>query len=118
MKFKIIIIIMLLSSEILYAFEMKDIAAYPVPFNPKKITLKIGYPVGMAVPSGYSINVIVFDINGDLVVKKTGAQMPVVWNGRNGSGRYVKPGLYILKVEIESIDGDYGKKIIRILVDY
>ena len=109
---------MIFFSNALYAFDMKDVVAYPVPFNPGKNTLKIGYPSGYTVPTGYRLNVEIFDINGDLVTKKAGNQMPVVWNGRSGNGKFVKPGLYILRVEIENDAGDYGKNTIRILVDY
>jgi flagellar hook assembly protein FlgD len=58
----------------------------------------------------------VYDINGDLVRTLKGSSGDVYWNGRNGAGRLVKPGLYIIKVEIEGSDGNYGKKMLRIIV--
>lgn len=119
MKFrnKIIIILMLIFSGNLYAFDMNGIVAYPVPFNPQKNMLKINDP---AVTLGsHTLKLSIYDINGDLVIKKMLSSFPVRWNGRNSSGKFVKPGLYIVKIEIDEDDsGDYGKKIIRILVDY
>jgi flagellar hook assembly protein FlgD len=122
---KIILIFMLiLCCNTLYAITAKDIIAYPVPFNPNNNnqTLTIGQKSGVIWGSGYSVNVSIYDINGDLIIKKTGSGN-IMWNGRNKSGRIVKPGLYILKVEVEK-DGtnvtqsEYVKKIIRILIDY
>ena len=120
MKFKnkILLILILIFSHAAYALDMKDIVAYPVPFNPHvNKTLTVGYPGGASL-AGYKINVSICDINGDVVITRSRAQVPLVWNGRNGSGRFVKPGLYILKVEIENDLGDYGKKVIRVLIDY
>lgn len=100
----------------LKAYNMKEVIAYPVPFNPKKTILNIGETAPVA---GYIIRAEIFDINGDRVCEKSGSNMQLIWNGRDDSGRYVKPGLYIVKVTVEnSSTGDYGKKIIRILVDY
>jgi len=113
---KFIIILMILISQAIYALDMTGIIAYPVPFNPQKTKLKIGY-APPAVGS-HLIKVAIHDINGDLVIKKTGNAFPVIWNGRNSSGKFVKPGLYIVKVEVDDDTGDYGKKVIRILVDY
>ncbi len=101
----------------LYSFDMTNVVAYPVPFNPQSKVLTVGYPGG-AVLSGYTVRVEIFDINGDLVVKKVRSQIPLKWNGRRGNGKRVKPGLYILRIRIENDEGDYGKKLIRILVDY
>ena len=96
-----------------------EIIAYPVPFNPNQKTLTIGEKAGGSDLSGYSVNVSVYDINGDLIIEKSGSGN-IKWNGRNKSGRIVKPGLYILKVEIEEYGNpsNYIKKIIRILIDY
>ena len=126
MNFKrnfLIIIALLVCCNSLYALTASDIIAYPVPFNPKKhntLTIDIkpfggltGYSVNV------SINVSIYDINGDLIIKKSTFGHNIKWNGRNRSGRIVKPGLYILKVECEDYDtGYFVKKIIRILIDY
>lgn len=114
MKMKIIILLMVpLLGQSVYAYDMKNIYAYPVPFNPNKHdTIKI------TNPSADNIKMTVYDINGDIVIEKSGSASPFIWNGRNSSGRLVKPGLYMIKVEIENAGGDYGKKVIRILVDY
>jgi len=118
MKFgnKIIFIIMLTFSQSLYAFDMKSLAAYPVPFNPQKKKLTVDNPA--ASFGAHKIKFSVYDINGDQVLKKSLSSFPVFWNGRNTGGKLVKPGLYIIKVEIDDDTGDYGKKVIRILVDY
>ncbi len=73
------------------------------------------------VPAGYRVSFTVFDFNGDRVTKRTftSAASSVSWNGRDNRGSVVKPGLYIIKVVVENdADGDYGKKMIRILVKY
>jgi hypothetical protein len=114
---KIIIAVLVICSHTAYSFDLKDIAAYPVPFNPQKKTLTVDNPAGTLGP--HKVLLSIYDINGDLVIKKTLSTFPVKWNGRNSSGRYVKPGLYILKVEVDDDDdAHYGKKIIRILIDY
>lgn len=90
---------------------MKQVIAYPVPFKPSvhsKLTIEN--------PSSEPIVITVYDINGDLVRILKSSSPKVYWNGRNGSGRLVKPGLYILKIEIEGSNGNYGKKMIRIIV--
>ncbi len=103
-------------SNTLFAIDMDKIAAYPVPFNPKKHQkISVGEP--SVILAGYNIKIEIFDINGDFVAKRTGSQFPVYWNGRNDSGRYVKPGMYIIKVVAEN-DNEYGRKTIRILVNY
>jgi len=118
-----LIICLIVSCNSLYAITAKDIIAYPVPFNPNKQPLTIGVDSSPSPPdlSGYLLNVSIYDINGDLIIKKTASALGqnIKWNGRNKSGRIVKPGLYILKVEAEKDStGEYAKKIIRILIDY
>ncbi len=98
------------------AYDMKGIVAYPVPLNPHKNTLQIGDPSHSF--SSHKVRLAIYDINGDIVLEKTVSGLPASWNGRNGSGRFVKPGLYIIKIEVDDDNGDYGKKTIRILVDY
>lgn len=123
-KFKIPVIIILLlylSAAALSALDTKNIIAYPVPFNPKKGIIRIGTTDGTL--TGYSVKAEIYDINGDIVrtISGTPSGTPavLVWNGRNENGNYVKPGMYIIKITAENTaDGDYGKKIIRILVDY
>lgn len=114
MKTKIITsIIFLLFARSLHAYDMKNIYAWPVPFNPRKHSV-----ININNPSSDSMKITVYDVNGDMVTEKSGSSSPLIWNGRNSSGRLVKPGLYIIKVEVENSTGDYGKKMIRILVDY
>ncbi|HSV98216.1 MAG TPA: FlgD immunoglobulin-like domain containing protein [Spirochaetota bacterium] len=105
------------ASTAAFALDMSGVMAYPVPFNPDKKTLTIG-----GLPPGASdIRIKIFDINGDSVFERSysPAATTIEWSGRNNSGRKVKPGLYIIKVTAEdSATGNYGKKLIRILVDY
>lgn len=119
MKLKLVVAILLISGCAgLFAIDMDKVVAYPVPFNPKKQSrITIGDPTGTIGATAYSIKIEIFDINGDLVTKKSGSQFPLYWNGRNDSGRYVRPGMYIIRVVAEN-DNDYGKKNIRILVNY
>ena len=77
---KIIIILILLLSQSLYALDISGIVAYPVPFNPQKTKLTIN---DLAVTLGsHSITLAVFDINGDLVIKRSMSSFPLFWNGR------------------------------------
>lgn len=110
-KFYIISIVVFsifLCTSAAYSFDMSQVYAYPVPFIPgKHQQLTINTPGGAT-----TIKCNVYDINGDIVRSFSGT----IWNGRNGKGRQVKPGLYIIKVEIEDGSGNYGKKMIRIIV--
>jgi len=104
------------------ALDMPRVKAYPVPFNPTQDSaLKILVPADIG--GDVTITFSVYDINGDLVTTRSFAaasyaiDSEVIWNGRNSRGSIVKPGLYIIKVIMQNeTTGDYGKKIIRILV--
>ena len=100
------------------ALDTSNVYAYPVPFNPK-YGVKL-LKVNTAGGSGYRTNLYVYDINGDLVFSRSyGTGDAVQWNGRNSRGGLVKPGLYVVKVILEDdATGDYGKKLLRILVKY
>lgn len=111
-SFIAVLIVCLIPVASLNAYDMKNVIAYPVPFNPESGVLTIDNP------DLYNLEIYIYDINGDIVCKKSGATDPVRWNGRDGNGRHVKPGLYIIKITAENAAGNYGKKIIRILVDY
>ncbi len=101
------------------AYDMKNVVAYPVPFNPKKDTMQLGEPDPSTYLNGVPVEAVIYDINGDVVRTLSGTGPRLSWNGRDGNGRYVKPGLYLIKITAEDPStGDYGKKIIRILVDY
>ncbi len=118
-KILIALAVLFLSVQGVYALNEKKIVAYPVPFNPDRQTLKIGY-VGVTPDSLTKVKIEIFDINGDRVYsyEQTSLTTPIIWNGRNSTGRIVKTGMYIIKIVIEdSNTGDHGKKIIRILVN-
>ncbi len=106
----------------IYALSTKNLIAYPVPFNPKKGSVKyitIGNSPSVAALSVDRIVIEVFDINGDPVVKKEFSSSEARWNGRNDNGRLVKPGLYIIRITAENTTtGDFGKKLIRVLIKY
>lgn len=118
----IMLLILFLRPGEIHALSTKNLIAYPVPFNPKKGGVKyitIGNSPSVAALSVDKIVIEVFDINGDLVIKKEFNSSEARWNGRNDNGRLVKPGLYIIKVTGEnSMTGDYGKKLIRVLIKY
>ncbi|MCX8122954.1 MAG: T9SS type A sorting domain-containing protein [Spirochaetes bacterium] len=93
-----------------YAIDLNQVYAYPVPFIPDKhgiLTIKIS--------DAQSMKCTIYDINGD-IVKVLFGTTDLKWNGRNDVGKVVAPGLYIIKIELEKTDGEYRKKIIRILV--
>ena len=120
-KIIFILVILICYNTAYAAITANKIIAYPVPFNPNKNTLTIGTQAAGDL-SGYSVKASIYDINGDLIIEKSGSGN-IKWNGRNKSGRVVKPGLYILKAEIEKDDpaadkSEFVKKIIRILIDY
>jgi len=102
------------------AANMSVVKAYPVPFNPGQ-----DGAIQIYIPDGdYSVIFTVYDINGDQVTTRSfpsttylAGSPTVAWNGRSSHGRIVKPGLYLIKVVVQNdATGDYGKKIIRILV--
>lgn len=101
-----------------YSMDMKNIIAFPVPFNPKiHNNIEIGNKPATSVGPIDKVKIEIYDINGDSVFKRDYSSLNVYWNGRNNSGKIVRPGLYIIKVTLEnSATGAYGKKIIRILV--
>ncbi|MDI9425328.1 MAG: T9SS type A sorting domain-containing protein, partial [Spirochaetota bacterium] len=70
------------------------------------------------LPTAIQNRIQIFDINGDLVFDRSYAATTILWGGRNNSGRVVKPGLYIIRITSDDGSGGYGKKLIRILVDY
>lgn len=111
-----------LVSELLYAVDIKNVVAYPVPFDPHRNKLTIGYPVAGGNFNSEKVNAYVYDINGDTVtvISTTAgvAERACIWNGRRSNGEYVKPGLYLIKVEISNSDGGYWKKVLRVLVKY
>ncbi|MFC1669032.1 T9SS type A sorting domain-containing protein [Spirochaetota bacterium] len=100
--------------ESIFAFDLKSIVAYPVPFNPKNGVLTVEDRVAAAD----KISITIYDINGDKVFSSSNASSSITWNGRNRRGMRVKPGLYLIRVTVEDNSGDYGKKVIRILVNY
>jgi flagellar hook assembly protein FlgD len=102
---------------ILFAdINMSGVIAYPVPFNPNTSTnMSIRFD-GVTVAGTIKINI--YDVNGDLVFSQNYSLSPAIWNGRNDKGRLVAPGMYIIKVELQNNDGGYGKKLIRILINY
>ncbi|HPS58464.1 MAG TPA: FlgD immunoglobulin-like domain containing protein [Spirochaetota bacterium] len=111
--FAALLVLVIISFASVNAYDMKDVVVGPVPFNPKKDMI-----LNIRNPQLYNLEISIYDINGDIVYTKSGSTNPVIWNGRDGNGRHVKPGLYIIKVIAENAAGNYGKKVIRILVDY
>lgn len=105
----------------LYAdVDMSKIHAYPVPYNPKKNGAPKTITFTGFSNAACSVKMEVFDINGDPVVTRTfSSAANVRWNARNISGKLVSPGMYIVKLSVEDDGtGDFGKKIIRVLIAY
>ena len=60
----------------LNASDMKNVIAWPVPFNPKKGVLKIGNTdPGW---SDYTLNAEIYDINGDSVCSISGLSPSII----------------------------------------
>jgi hypothetical protein len=110
-----------------FALNLGKVVAYPVPFNPNKGTglLKLLDKSGNMI-GPFAVTIEIFDINGDKVLAKnysgvdlTDSANLVVWNGRNGAGKKVKPGFYIIKLTVEDpASNAFGSTTIRVIVDY
>jgi len=116
MKKMILSLFLIIQAVSLCALDMGGFIAFPVPYNPKKGVMKIENK-GPAVAPGKG-EFIVYDVNGDHVYTKSFSPDNTYWHGRNTRGEYVKPGLYLIKIEVENNAGKFGKKVIRILVKY
>jgi hypothetical protein len=120
----IIGIFMCLMTISIGAMDLSGVHAYPVPFNPNRSTKSAIIIDGLqTLPAGGTCEMEVFDINGDLVTKRTFTSYTgleaVKWNARTDSGSRVKPGMYIIKITIDyNGTGDFAKKLIRVLVAY
>lgn len=101
------------------ALDLSSIIVYPVPLNPYRNPLTIKGEATVYA-STYKVKIEIFDINGDPVFSGNFMSLTIInWNGRNNNGRMVKPGLYIIKISAENLsNGDFGHRIIRILVKY
>lgn len=105
-----------------FALDTGNLIAYPVPFNPRKGTVKyitIGNDPAKPPLVIDRFKIEIFDINGDFVCTRHYNTSSATWNGRNDNGTLVKPGMYIIKATVEnSSTGDFGRKTIRILINY
>ncbi len=114
--------LILFLSHSVHALDTRNIIAYPVPFNPLKGSVRyitFGNEPGKTALNIDKFQLEIYDINGDLVIRRTYNSSSAVWNGRNERGKLVKPGLYIVKVTVEnSSNGDFGRKFIRVLIRY
>lgn len=102
-----------------FPLNMDKIVAYPVPFNPKKQVLHIGYEPGTPPETIDRVEIDIRNINGDTVFSRVFSSLSasIQWNGENSKGKKVKSGLYIIIVKVENTaNGDSGNKIIKILV--
>jgi flagellar hook assembly protein FlgD len=117
-----LLFLIILFSQQLQAVDIKNVVAYPVPFDPHKNKLTIGYPVAGGNFNSEKVKAYIYDINGDTVtvISTTAgaAERACIWNGRRSNGEYAKPGLYLIKIEISDSDGGYWKKVLRVLVKY
>lgn len=116
----VMIIALLLIPAGLLAQNFNSLIAYPVPYRVSRGPLTIGFGSPEAPVANLTVDCTIYDINGDEVFSRSSGSVPVIWSGRNNSGREVKPGLYIIKLKIEDHNDNNKtyKKLIRILVDY
>jgi hypothetical protein len=100
-----------------------DIIAYPVPFNPGRSVLTIGYRDMPAAQIFYDKVVIdIYDSNGEDVFSWTGAydsggptpnnKNIFIWNGRNSSGDAASAGEYTIKITIDNTQTGYHDSLI------
>jgi hypothetical protein len=83
---------------------------YPNPYRPRNgLALRIPYRV-LSVDGGKSIELRVYDLNGRLARRITGATAAgggfgsMTWDGRDGRGRLLADGVYFLKMTGPGID--------------
>ena len=69
---------------------------YPNPFRPRSGTLRFA-----PLPAGSEVDV--FDVLGRRVWRRSGGHARFEWDGRDGSGRLVSPGLYIMRLRAGEI---------------
>jgi hypothetical protein len=111
-----IVTMLCLLSLAAYSYNMIALVAYPVPYNPHYGVLKVEDRSGVTFNK---IRIRIYDVNGHDVYSGIFFGYPAIWNGRTQTGRMVSPGMYIIKVEAENVlTGLYGKKLLRILVEY
>jgi hypothetical protein len=99
-----------------------DIIAYPVPFNPGKSVLTIGYRDMPAAQIIYDKVVMEFyDSNGEDVFSWTGPYDSLnpptvknifIWNGRNSGGEAAAAGEYTIKITIDNTQTGYHDSVI------
>lgn len=120
-KITIVIIscFVLLLADNINAINVDKLIAYPVPFNPRRHgTMKVRFSYQTS-STGLVVKMNIYDINGDKVKYKKSSVLPIQWNGHNDMGNLVKPGFYIIKVDVEDpATGQQGKKTLRVLVNY
>ncbi|MCL2026441.1 MAG: hypothetical protein FWG92_06520 [Leptospirales bacterium] len=105
--------------------DMSGVHAYPVPYNPKKSSVRVIQFKGWPTTSGVAkVKMEVFDINGDRVLSRTFSPVSTAqWNARNEKGRLVSPGMYIIKLSLDDPGAaetaeNFGRKTIRVLIAY
>jgi flagellar hook assembly protein FlgD len=79
-------------------YSGNDIIVYPNPFSPNRAVggvLKIAH-----LPIGADISI--YTISGELVTSLSAQTSVIYWNGRNGYGSPVSPGIYYYRVESNS----------------
>lgn len=112
----IVIGIIVLSTSHVNAMTSSDFIAYPVPLDPQQGILHINNPK-LASSSTLKVKIVIYDINGTMVLQKEQLGLPILWNGFNENGFHVKTGLYIIKLTVEdTVSGEFLTKIYRVPV--
>lgn len=104
---------------------LKDVIAYPNPFDSDATDggLHLAYEMGRDA----AVFVSVYSLLGELIREKEllmgqkggqlGSNRDVpVWDGRNGQGELVAPGVYFCHVAIRDLDGNTDQKTVKIAV--
>jgi hypothetical protein len=85
----------------------------PVRPNPFRSRASLSF----ALPGPRDVRFAVFDVTGRRVVSLVDGRLPagehrLSWDGRDGQGRPVPPGVYFLR--LESPDGSRARKVVRL----
>ncbi len=94
------------------------IIIYPVPFNPHSQLLKIRYN-DTPIPVVDKVVINIYDINGDDVFNGEFDSLdnPIIWNGRNNSGKITDAGEYNIKITAtNSQTGYYYSCLINFII--
>ena len=100
-----------LNAAILPASQSIDAIAYPNPFDNRTQTLTLARPDASAFSASDSVSFKVYDFNMKLVYEAIGT----TWSGYTSDGRRVKPGIYFMRIIIDT-NGAVGTTMFKLLI--